>query len=271
MVQAFRRFQLVRVVMINLVVLIAGITVSLGGQSHVEQGEESRNKVKSTPAIAVEDLELHETAIARMLGSDYQGWKFRQIADDGEDVVVEHFDSSLPEEEQWTLVSKNDREPSAGDLRKYNKEKEKKRESNAASEVDESSNDFLRVIVKPGTLRVTERNNDRITYSFRPHFTKDEEKDMEDYVFGTITVNSKSTENPWVEEVHLFNLEEFKTGGARIREFQQIISFAPIGEGAQAPVFFKKVHMKIKGRAYGLFGFDKKVDVDFSEYQRVTD
>ena len=222
-----------------------------------------------SPSQAEEGQVLYNKALQRTLATSYKGWTFTKTTSEDDKITVERYDDSKEKSQQWQLLSINDKSPSKRQLKKYLKKKRKELKSNQ----DEGKNmvfrnQFLTKLVKPESVKLVEENHSHKIYQFRPKMDEDT-KALEDHIFGEITV---SLHNPMIEEIRVFSKQEFSAGGAKIKQFEQIMKFATIVSGnlEESPVFLQFILAKVKGKAVLFFAFDQETVVTYSDYRKTS-
>ncbi len=224
--------------------------------------------IAALSAQANDDYSLYTKAMKRMLASSYQGWSFTQSSNDGGKVEVTRYDGTKAGMDKWTLLSIDGKKPSKRQLKKYRKKMRKNLEHKKEQGAEEhDGNIFLATLVKPGSLKLAEENELHSIYHFRPVMDEDDEKEMEQYLYGEMIIRR---DIPLIKQVRLYSKGEFPVDGAKIKIFNQLMQFAPVDpeNHATGPVFFKSILVKVKGKAMGLFGFDQTTDIKFSDYSK---
>jgi len=220
-------------------------------------------------AQAKESDPLYNQALKRMLASSYQGWSFTRTKTAEGKVTVEQYSDSRKPGQRWQLISIDGAIPTKQQLEDYQTQKRKElKKKKTAGKSDRDSNRFLATLVRPGSLSLVRQGPLRSSYRFQPVMDKND-KNMESYILGTMTIRR---DNPMIEQIHIYNKQEFSAYRAKIKQFNQLMRFAPADpdQPKTSPVFLTSVNNEIKGKALFLFNFEQKTAIEFSDYRKAA-
>jgi len=196
------------------------------------------------------------------LDNDYKSsWAYTRASTKNENpTTLGRFDPSLPQAEQWSLISLGDRAPTA---------KEQAAWVARRIQNDEDNKDGFGKMVTAGSVQLLEESATHWLFSFVPAPDKDDDKKdrkLISKVTGKLRVNKGGH---FVEEISLANEEPVRPAmGVKIKLFEMQMTFGPISEGG--PVVPLSVNTHVQGRAFLAVSIDDVKKVRFSEYQKVV-
>jgi len=224
---------------------------------------------------ATDTPSLFEKAFEEAILTSYKNWAVTVTATDKDETIVERIDYSQTGDNRWQLISIDGKKPSKSKVKKYlkNKRKEQKAEIKyrQKNNLDESTkylvNKSLIPEVRPGTITLINQTEKQSVFHFRPLMNDSEEKEMEAHLYGEMTVNKSSAT---VEKIRLFSKEPFDVNSAKIKKFDQTMTFASANTTVQGRAlnFIQSLKIIIKGKAMGMFNFDEVSTINFTGYEK---
>ena len=200
--------------------------------------------------------DLLDEAIAAIDWNFEEQWAFTETTLHEERLFVGHYDPRLAEQERWSLVSVDGREPSDRQQRKFQYDK---------NEHDSDSNDGLSRIttaVMPDTLELAEETDEYWLFTFVPDMDQEE---LVDSVDAAIKIMK---DGHYVEFLEIRNKDVMKPGfGTKITRFLTRLTFGPAVDGG--PIVPRTVNVRVTGRALFFIGFDETEVIKYSDFEHV--
>ncbi len=194
---------------------------------------------------------LFERAVEAIDWDFANEWAYTETTLTEDDLWVARFDPRQEEQQRWTLISVDGREPSDEQREKLAHDKEEHADSNGSQRMS---------VVGDGTLRLLEENDDFWLFGFTP-----EEDDIEctNYVDATLKIIK---DGHYLESIALRNSEVIRPGfGTRITTFKMLLSFAAAADGG--PIVPRSVKVQLRGRALLFIGIDETEIVEYSDFE----
>ena len=175
------------------------------------------------------------------------------------------YDPRLPEEQRWTLLSIDGRDPTKEESRQYAERKRK--ESHDGDHEDDGD---VNGMVDPGSLELLEETADYWLFRFVPT-DDDDDDDMGRKVLermdGTVKIIK---DGHYLEYIDIRNTKPIRPKvGVKMKKFLTRISFGPAVEGG--PIVMKSMDVAIKLSAYLLVRVDEAESVQFSDFEFAAD
>ncbi len=197
---------------------------------------------------------IFEQAVAAVDFDFHRSWAYTETRVDAEHVWVGRSDPRRPARERWQLISVDDREPTAAEIKKYRKGK--------AHEHSDDGEHSIAAIVEPGSIRLVEETNEYWLFGFNP----DDEEDVMDSVDSTIRVDKA---HGHLEYIDLRNHEIIKPAfGVKISKLITRLTFAPAAD--DGPVVPVSTQVEATGRAYLVVSFDEQEVTRNSDFEFVA-
>ena len=185
-------------------------------------------------------------------------WAFTETAVHGDELWVGRYDPRLAEDERWSLISVDGKQPTDRQQRKYRHDKDEHRE-----DADDDDN-RVTAIVEPDSLELVEETDDYWVFTFVP---ADDEAALIDSVDAMIRIRK---DGRYVEALEMRNHQDIRPGyGTKITEFQMRFTFGPAVENG--PVVQKSLDVRVTGRALLFIGFDETEVVKYSDFEFAGD
>ena len=212
----------------------------------------------SSVASAEDYRALLDEAIDNIYWQYWDDWAYTETSLREEEIWVGRYDPRLDDEERWTLLSVDGREPTGQQSREYHREQNHSRHG-----ADEDSNGITG-IVEADTMELVEETDDYWLFTFLP--TEEEEAFLQN-VAAHIKIMK---DGRYVESVDVRNDEDIKPGfGTTINEFVTHLTFGPaVPEG---PIVPYTVNVRVKGRVLLFIGFNETEVVRRTDFQYAGD
>jgi hypothetical protein len=195
------------------------------------------------------------TALEKFRSDPPRGWSYTQTTTASGKSTVERYDAAKPEFDRWSLVKKDNREPTAGELKDYADARSRRsRTGTAPSLVEQLVFDAIETL---------EDTAERVTYRcpLRPGESRD---NTAMYLRATLVVH-KPTHT--IESVELANVEPFKpTFGVKIATLKTTMTYSHPNDAA--PSLPQKVTTHVRGTAFLFKSLDADMTVVYSDYTK---
>jgi hypothetical protein len=169
---------------------------------------------------------------------------------DGKRWVARH-DPRNNEDERWTLVSVDEREPNEDELKEFAHKKEDHETSDSSRRVD---------IVDVDTVELLEETDEYWLLNFIPD---GDEVEFIDNVDATVKIIK---DGRYLDAIDLRNYADIKPGfGTKIGTFIVHFQFGPAIEGG--PIVPRNMAIKVQGRALFFIGFDETEIIEYSDFE----
>lgn len=200
--------------------------------------------------------DLLEEAIETIDWQFEKQWAFTESSLNEELLFVARFDPGLEEDERWSLISVDGREPTDRQQREFRDDKEEHRGDS------DDGFDQLAASVEPDTLELIEETDAHWLFSFVPDMDQDE---LVDSVDATIKIIK---DGRYVELLEIRNKEVIKPGwGTKITQFLTRLTFGPAVD--DGPIVPQTINVRVTGRALLFIGFDETEAIRYSDFERV--
>ena len=209
----------------------------------------------SAIAFAAPPPEL-TAALANFRSEPPRGWSFTQTTSAAGKSTVERHDATKPEFNRWSLLQKDGRAPTAGELQEYAEARSRRsRAGTAPSIVDQLVLEALETIAE---------TPEQVTY--RCPLRPGESRDKTAVSLRATIVVHKPTHT--IESVELANIEPFSpTFGVTVKALKTLMTYSRPTE--RLPSLPQKVATHIRGRAFLFKSLDADMTVTYSNYQQV--
>lgn len=204
-----------------------------------------------TPAHAEDYKQLFEDAVATVDWELEKNWAFTESNLTKDKVWVGRFDPRKAEDEHWTLISVDGREPNEEELLKFEHDKEEHETSNSSQRVN---------IVDVDTIELLEETDEYWLLKFVPD---EDEVEFIDNVDATVKIIK---DGRYLEAIDLRNNDDIKPGfGTKIGTFIMHLQFGPATDGG--PIVPQNMAIKVQGRALLFIGFDETEIIEYSNFE----
>ncbi|MDH3339261.1 MAG: hypothetical protein OEM76_15760, partial [Gammaproteobacteria bacterium] len=188
--------------------------------------------------------DLLDEAIGNIEWEFEKEWAFTETSLSDGGLFVGRFDPRLEDDEQWTLLSVDGKEPTSRQRRKYVHDKDEHR--------GDSDDDDNRVtaIVEPDSLEMVEETDEHWLFTFVPA------EDQEAFMTSVDAKIRIVKDGRYVDSLEMRNFQDIKPGfGTKITRFQMRFTF---GRALDAgPIVPKSMDVQVTGRALLFIGFDE--------------
>ena len=216
----------------------------------------------SFPAAATADdySEIVALAFAAIDNEFDREWAFTETSTEEESTFVGRYDPR--EEDPWTLLSVDGREPTADEARDWRSRKGDGRSDDDDDEEEESAE--MR-FVTPDSITLIEESDEHWLFGFQPAAEDGDEKEIKfmRHVEGRLRVVK---DGHYVESLDLRNTRPIKPAfSVRINTFVTTLTFGPAAE--DGPIVPLTVDVHVQGRAMLAVRFDETEAVRFTDYE----
>ena len=210
--------------------------------------------------------ELFEQALESIAWNAHEDWAFTETASGSDGDFVGRYDPRLPEEERWTLLSIDGRDPTDEESRHY--ADRKRGEHHDGDHEDDGDIDGM---VDPGSLTLVEETPDYWLLRFVPTDDEDEDDDVGREVLkrmdGTVKIIK---DGRYLEYIDIRNTKPIRPKvGVKMKKFLTRITFGPAVDGG--PIVMKSMDVAVKLSAYLLVRVDETESVRFSDFEFAAD
>lgn len=184
-------------------------------------------------------------------------WSFTQTTVAEGRSTVERCDAARPEFARWSLVRKDDRNPTPAELQEYGEGRSRRSRTGTAPDLKDQ---FLLAAVE-----LVSTTPERLTY--RCPLRQGESRDHTAlHLRATIVIHRASGT---VESVELANQDPFRpTFGVKIEELRTRMTYSLPQDGR--PALPQEVATRVRGTAFLFKSLDGDLTVTFSDYVRVA-
>ena len=208
---------------------------------------------------------LFESALETVAWNAHENWAFTETSSGSDGDFVGRYDPRLPEEERWTLLSIDGRDPTAEESREY---AERKRGEN--HDGDQEDDGRIDGMVEPGSLELLEETAAYWLLRFVPTDEGDDDdmgRKMLERMDGTVKIVK---DGHYLEYIDIRNTKPIRPKiGVKMKKFLTRITFGPAVEGG--PVVMKSMDVAIKLNAFLVVRVDKTESVRFSDFEFAAD
>jgi len=209
----------------------------------------------ATTALAAPPPEL-VTALKNFRAEPPPGWSFTQTTVSAGESLVERCDTTRPEFDRWSLITKNGRRPTDEELRSYAEIRSRRSRAGTAPKVTDQ--------IDLTSIALAHQTADRATYTAR--LVPGEKRDTTAaFLRVTIVFHSPTAT---IESFELANTEEFTpTLGVRVAEMKTAMIYTlPTDD---TPALLQRVTTRVRGRAFWFKSLDADMTVTFADYAKV--
>lgn len=186
-----------------------------------------------------------------------RGWSFTQTTVAAGRSTVERCDAARPEFARWSLVRKDDREPTTAELQEYGEGRSRRSRTGTAPDLKDQ---FLLAAVE-----IVSSTPERLTYRC-PLRQGESRDDTALHLRATIVVHRATGA---VESVELANHAPFRPAfGVKIAELRTRMTYSLPQD--ERPALPQEVVTRVRGTAFLFKSVDGDMTVTFSDYVRVT-
>lgn len=198
-----------------------------------------------------------EAALKTFRAEGPAGWSFVQTSVAGRESLVERYDSSMPEFDRWSLVSKNGRPAHAEEQRDYREKQTRRSRGGHAPRITES--------LDLTTVETLADSPERTTY--RCQLKRGDANDKTAaFLRATIVVHRPTAT---IESFELGSIGEFSPSAfVLIKEMKTTMTFTlPV---AEKPSLLLSVVTRLRGRAFYFKSLDEDMKVTYSEHTKAV-
>ena len=210
------------------------------------------------PAHAEDYAALLDEAIENVEWEFQKEWAFTETSLSEGELFVGRFDPRPEDDEQWTLISVDGKEPTSRQRRKYLHDKDEHR--------GDSNDDDNRItaIVNRDSLELVEETDEHWLFTFVPA------EDEEAFLNSVDAMIRIVKDGRYVDSLEMRNFQDIKPGyGTKITTFQMRFSFGPaVAGGTIVP---QSIDVNVTGRALLFIGFDETEVTKYSDFEHVVD
>lgn len=211
----------------------------------------------TAPAFAEDYNAIVGQALANISHNYQQDWAFTESTMEDGVTFIGRYDPGLPEDERWTLISVDDREPTDAEIAEYRDDKD--------DEFNGDGKDGEFDIVDRNTLDLVEETNEYLLFSFTPVEEDSEDEEAQEFmrhVDGTIKI---IRDGHYPAFIDVRNRKPVRPAfGVKISKFLTRLEFGPAGEGG--PIVPLSIDIRIKARAMLVISIDETDSTTFSDY-----
>jgi hypothetical protein len=218
----------------------------------------------AVPAVADEHavfIEQVEQAFSNLSHDYHAEWAFTESAMEDGVTLVGRYDPRLREDERWTLLSVDGREPTRDEIEDYRDDKE-----GEFRDHDDDDNEID--IVDLETLSLIEETEDYFLLRFVPLPDDDEDEEAREFmqhVDGTIKI---VRDGLYPEYIDLRNDKPIRPAfSVKISRFLTHLTFGPAG--GEGPIVPLTIEVEVNGRALLVVRIDESESVRYSDYENV--
>lgn len=208
-------------------------------------------------AYATDDYAALLAEASRSLDSfDGSHWVFTETIESSEGTFVGRHDGRLDENQRWTLLSVDDREPTDEERDEYLSEKRKDDDDDDGSIAD---------MVNVGSMNLKDETESRWLFEFSPIGDDEDDSDFLEHVEGEIEI-SKNLRH--ISSIRLQSDKPFKPHfTVKISEFLTHLRFGSVANHSQ--IVPLQIKVKIKARALLVKGVEEESVITYSDYEFV--
>lgn len=200
---------------------------------------------------------LLAAGLSRFRSEVPKGWSYRQTTTAEGQSIVERHDGARPEFDRWSLVRKNDREPTDIERREYLESRSRRSRAGTAPRLAEQ--------IDSAGAELLHEDPERVTYRcrLRPGDAGDR---TAAFLRARIVIHRATAT---IEILELHNTAPFRpTFGVKIEEMLTRLTFTlPEGDTPSLPF---SVETRVRGTAFWFKSLDAAMTIRFSDYARVT-
>lgn len=194
-----------------------------------------------------------------------ESWAFTETSTKDDVVRIGRYDPRLPEDDRWTLVSVDGREPQDDDIEDFLEDKEngraRGRDDDEPREDDDDEREHSE-IVNFSSLELVEETGEHWLFDFQPNEDDDDDNFMR-HVQGRLKIIKSGH---YVALVTLKNEKPIKPViGVKISKFDMSMAFGPAA--TDGPIVPIAVDVEVKGRAMLVIKFDEVEKTRFSDFE----
>jgi hypothetical protein len=194
-----------------------------------------------------------EKALASFQAEGTKGWGFTQNTRSAERSLVERFDPAKPEFSRWSLVQKNDREPTEDEIKEYKDMLTRRTRGQTAPNVKDQ--------IRPETCEPLGVENGLARYRFQLKPGGEDDKSAEHMVVTFSLHEASGT----IERVELSSVRPFSPMFiVKIEEARTVITYTLPEENR--PTLLREISVRVRGRAMYFKSLDEDMTVTYSDY-----
>jgi len=197
---------------------------------------------------------LLDEAIGNIEWEFEKEWAFTETSLSEGQLFVGRFDPRLEDDEQWTLLSVDGKEPTDKQRRKYLHNKDEHR-----GDADDDDN-RVTAIVEPDSLELVEETDEHWLFTFVPA------EDQEAFMTSVDAKIRIVKDGRYVDSLEMRNFQDIKPGfGTKITKFQMRLTFGPALDAG--PIVPKSMDVHVTGRALLFISFDDTEVTKYSDFE----
>jgi hypothetical protein len=208
---------------------------------------------------------LFQSAISAITWNFHEDWAFTVTSSGKEGERVGRFDPRQPEDERWTLLTIDGREPTVEESAEYAGNNGGHHFGNDDDDGDNGDDNAIDM-VEPGTLQLVEETDDYWLLSFVP-IDDDEEDDVGRKVLESMQGTVKIVKDgEYLAYIDIHNEKPIRPKvGVKMKKFLMHMSFGPIDD--DGPVVMQSMDFAIKLSAFVLIRVNEAESVSFSDFE----
>lgn len=221
---------------------------------------------QSLAATSDDYADIVAEAFAAIDNDFNQEWAFTETSTEEDVTSVGRYDPR--EDDPWTLLSVDGREPTADEARDWRSQKSDEHDDEVDSEEGDDEDIAVR-FVSPESLTLIEETGEHWLFGFQPNIDSedDDEAKFMRHVEGRLTVVK---DGRYVREIDLRNNKPIRPAfSVRINTFVTTLTFGPAAD--DGPIVPLTVDVRVQGRAMLAVGIDETETIRFSDYEFAGD
>jgi hypothetical protein len=209
---------------------------------------------------------LFEQALESIAWNAHEDWAFTETTSGSDGDFIGRYDPRLPEDQRWTLLSIDGRDPTDKESRQY-----AKRRRDEHHDGDHEEGGEIDGMVDPGSLALVEETAEYWLLRFVPADDEDDDDEMGRKVLeqmdGTVKIIK---DGRYLEYIDIRNTKPIRPKvGVKMNKFLTRITFGPAIE--DGPIVMKSMDVAVKLSAYLLVRVDETESVRFSDFEFAAD
>ena len=204
---------------------------------------------------------LFERAVESIAWNFHEDWAFTETEAGSDGEFVGRHDPRKAQDERWTLLSIDGRDPTPEEARRYAERKRGK-----AAEDDHESDGNIDGMVEPGSLELVEETDDYWLLRFVPTDDGDDDemgKKVLERMDGTVKI---AKDGHYLEYIDIHNTRPIRPqAGVKMKKFLTRITFGPAVDGG--PIVMKSMDVAIKLSAFLVIRVNETESVRFSDFE----
>jgi len=201
--------------------------------------------------------DLLDEAIGNIEWEFEKEWAFTETSLSDGELFVGRFDPRLEDDQQWTLLSVDGKEPTSRQRRKYVHDKDEHRG-------DSDDDNRVTAIIEPDSLELVEETDGHWLFTFVPA------EDQEAFMTSVDAKIRIVKDGRYVDSLEMRNFQDIKPGfGTKITKIQMRFTFGPALDAG--PIVPKSMDVQVTGRALLFIGFDEIEVTKYSDFEYAGD